>query len=74
MIDNVIRKFLNGRFSPSNKPHNIEQSKHRMVFCIPFLGHHSFQIRNNITKLIKSHYPDVKLAEDCLFLQRIKHF
>ena len=61
LVDGVIRKFLNERFSPSNKPPVPEQSKQRIVFCIPFLGHLSFKLRNNITKLIKSHYPDIKL-------------
>ena len=32
-----------------------------MVFYIPFLGHHSFKVRNNITKLIKSQCPDIRL-------------
>ena len=61
LIDNVIKKFLNERFSPSNKPPISEQSKQHTVFCIPFLGHLSFKIRNNINKLIKPHYPDTKL-------------
>ena len=61
LVDNVIRKFLNERFSPSKKPPVPEQNKQRIVFCIPFLGHLSFKLRNNITKLIKAHYPNVKL-------------
>ena len=61
LVDDVIRKFLNERFSPSKKPPVPEQNKQRIVFCIPFLGHLSYKLRNNITKLIKAHYPNVKL-------------
>ena len=71
MIDNVIKKVLNGRFSSPNKPHNIEQSKQRMVFYIPFLGNHSFKICKSITKLSKSHYPDVKLQFVCKASKRL---
>ena len=48
-------------FSPSKKPPVPQQNKQRIVFCIPFLGHLSFKLHNNITKLIKAHYPNVKL-------------
>ena len=61
LIDNVIKKFLNGRFSPSNKPLNSDRNKLCVVFCIPYLGQLSFRLRNNINKLMKCHYPDLKL-------------
>ena len=61
LIDNVIKKFFNERFSPSNKPLNSDRNKLRVVFCIPYLGQLSFRLRNSINKLMKCHYPDLKL-------------
>ena len=61
LIDNIIKKFLNERFSPSNKPLNSDRNKLRVVFCIPYLGQLSFRLRNNINKLMKCYYPDLKL-------------
>ena len=56
LLGNLIQ-----RFSLPNKPHNPKKSKQRIVLCIPFLGHLCFNIRNKINKLIKSHYPCIKL-------------
>ena len=50
---------------------NLIKEKHRIVFCITFHGHHSFKIRNNITKLIKSHYPETKLQFVCRASKRL---
>ena len=53
LIDNVIKKFLNERFSPSSKPVNSDRNKQRAAFCIHYLGQLSFRLRSNINKLMK---------------------
>ena len=56
LLGNLIQ-----RFSLHTKPHNPKQGKQRIVLCIHFLGHLCFKICNKINKLIKSHYPCIKL-------------
>ena len=56
LIDNVIRNFLNRQYIPCNKPKDKNEDKPRIICCLPFLGKRSFRIRNDITRLIKTHY------------------
>ena len=62
LIDTVIRNFINKKFSPKGKSPQKDDDQQVIVYCLPYLGNLSFGIRNNINKLIKSHYPEIQLA------------
>ena len=39
----------------------MEEDNSIIIFCLPYLGHFSFRMRNNLTKLLKTHYPNIKV-------------
>ena len=59
LIDRVIKTFLDKQFS--KKPPPAREEKQFLIFCLPFLGSYSLQIKTKLTRLFKQCYPDVKL-------------
>ena len=49
MFDHLVRRFLDNMFD--HKPTVYTVPKIIVYFCLPFTGSHSFQIRNQITRL-----------------------
>ena len=59
LIDRVIKTFLDKQFS--KKPPPAREEKQFLMFCLPFLGSYSLQIKTKLTRLFKQCYPDAKL-------------
>ena len=59
LIDRVNKTFLGKHFS--KKPPPAREEKQFLMFCLPFLGSYSLQIKTKLTRLFKQCYPDVKL-------------
>ena len=59
LFDCVIKTFLDQQFS--KKPPLICEEKQCLIFCLPFLGNYSLQVKTKLTRLLKQCYPNVKL-------------
>ena len=61
LIDKVLRTFLNQQYSLSAKAQYKEEEKPSIIFCLPYLGHLGFRIRNNVNRLYKGFYRNIKV-------------
>ena len=59
LVDRVIKTFLDQQFSKGPPPSREE--KEFLIFCLPFLGRYSLQVKTKLTRLFKQCYPTVKL-------------
>ena len=59
LVDRVIKTFLDQQFSKSPLP--TREEKQFLMFCLPFLGSFSLQVKTKLTRLFKQCYPTVKL-------------
>ena len=59
LVDSAIKTFLDQRFSKGPPPSHKE--KEFLMFCLPFLGRYSLQVKTKLTRLFKQCYPTVKL-------------
>ena len=59
LVDRVIKSFLDQQFSKGPPPSREE--KEFLMFCLPFLGRYSLQVKTKLTRLFKQCYPTVKL-------------
>ena len=57
LIDHIIKKFLDRQFRPS--PLKEADNKVPLLFCIPFLGQYSLQIKTRLGRIIKKCYPNI---------------
>ena len=59
LIDRIIKNFLDRQFVPGSliKPDN----KIPLLFCIPYLGQYSLQIKTRLNRIIKQCYPNIQL-------------
>ena len=59
LIDRIIKNFLDRQFGPGSliKPDN----KIPLLFCIPYLGQYSLQIKTRLNRIIKQCYPNIQL-------------
>ena len=58
----LIKKFLNGVYSDSNKAKVQSTERVAQTVKIPFFGNESFTIRIDIKDLLKEYFPQVKLT------------
>ena len=59
LIDRIIKKFLDRQFKPN--PLKEADNKVLLLFCIPFLGQYSLQIKARLGRIIKKCYPSIQL-------------
>ena len=59
MFDHLVRRFFDNMFDP--KPTLYTVPKKIVYFCLPFIGSHSLQIRNQITRLCNAAYPHLNI-------------
>ena len=59
LIDRIIKKFLDRQFR-LNPPKEAD-NKVPILFCIPFLGQYSLQIKTRLGRIIKKYYPNIQL-------------
>ena len=55
----VIKKQLNKLFNPSPRPTTVDKAV--VYFTIPYKGNASLTLRKNLTKLLKSFYPQLAI-------------
>ena len=60
LIDRVIKTFLEQQLS--KKPPPTRDEKQFLMFCLPYLGSYSLQIKTKLIRPLKQCYPDVKLT------------
>ena len=72
MFDHLVRRFLDNMFD--SKPTVYTVPKKIVYFCLPFTGSHSFQIRNQITRLCNAAYPHLNIRFVFRFSTRISSF
>ena len=58
LIDRSIKSFLDKRFSPTASA--FQEAKKALLFCMPYLGRYSSQIKTKIRR-IKQCYPGIQL-------------
>ena len=61
LTDKVICNFLNLQYILHTKRKDKGEGKPRITCCLPYLGNRSFRIRNNINKMIKAYYCEIKV-------------
>ena len=54
-------KRIENLFPFSKGPPPSREEKEFLIFCLPFLGRYSLQVKNKLTRLFKQCYPTVKL-------------
>ena len=59
IIDRVIKSFLDGKFG--KKPPKKTDDKTPLIFCLPYLGRYTLQVKTRLIRLIKQCYPELKL-------------
>ena len=59
LVDRVIKTFLDQQFS--KRPTPPREEKEFLIFCLPFLGRYSLQVKTKLIRLLKQCYPTVKL-------------
>ena len=59
LTDRIIKSFLDKRFAP--RPPAPQEAKTALLFCMPYLGRYSLQIKTRICRIIKQCYPGIKL-------------
>ena len=72
MFDHLVRRFLDNMFEPKSTVHTV--SKKIVYFCLPFIGSHYLQIRNQITRLCNAAYPHLNIRFVFRFSTRICSF
>ena len=59
LVDRVIKTFLDQQFS--KRPTPPREEKEFLIFCLPFLGRYSLQVKTKLIRLLKQCYPTLKL-------------
>ena len=59
IIDRVIKSFLGEKFG--KRPPKKAEDKAPLIFCLPYLGHYSLQVKTRLIRLVKQCYPKLKL-------------
>ena len=59
IIDRVIKSFLDHKFG--KRPPKKADDKTPLIFCLPYLGHYSLQVKTRLIRLVKQCYPKLKL-------------
>ena len=72
LTDRIIKSFLDKRFAP-RAPAPAE-AKTALLFCIPYLGRYSLQMKTKICRLIKQCYPGIQLQVIFRSSKRIQSF
>ena len=72
LTDRIIKSFLDKRFAP--RPPAPQEAKTALLFCIPYLGRYSLQIKTRICTIIKQCYPGIKLQVIFRSPKRIQSF
>ena len=55
----MIQSFLDGNFG-KRTPEKADD-KSPLIFCLPYLGHYSLQVKTRLVRLVKHCYPKLKL-------------
>ena len=55
----TVRKFLNRTLNPS--PRSFDVPKDIKYMVLPFFGHQSYTLRNKLSKIFKSYYPQLNV-------------
>ena len=72
LTDRIIKSFLDKRFAP--RPPALQEAKTALLFCMPYLGRYSLQIKTKIYRIIKQCYPGIKLQVIFRSPKRIQSF
>ena len=72
LIDRIIESFLDKRFAP--RPPAPQEAKTALLFCMPYLGRYSLQIKTKICRMIKQCYPGIQLNVIFRSPKRIQSF
>ena len=72
LIDRIIKSFLDKRFAP--RPPAPQEAKTALLFCMPYLGRYSLQIKTKINRIIKQCYPGIQLNVIFRSPKRIQSF
>ena len=57
LVEKHIKRFIANKFANANTSETVP--KEIKYITLPFLGHFSYQLRNNLSNLLKKHVPDV---------------
>ena len=72
LTDRIIKSFLEQRFAP--RAPALAEAKTAILFCIPYFGRYSLQIKARICRLIKQCYPGIQLQIIFRSSKRIQSF
>ena len=72
LTDRIIKSFLDKRFAP--RPPAPQEAKTALLFCMPYLGRYSLQIKTKICRIIKQCYPGIQLNVIFRSPKRIQSF
>ena len=59
-IDKVIKHFLDRKYNP--RPIVATVPKKPLIFCLPFLGHSSLQLKRSLSRLLDRAYPHIEVT------------
>ena len=59
LIDRIIKSFLDKKFEAKVREKVPENEKDIVIFCMPYLGNYSLQVKTKLSKLIKCSYPNI---------------
>ena len=72
LTDRIIKSFLDKRFAPTRPA--PQEAKTALLFCMPYLGRYSLQIKTKICRIIKQCYPGIQLNVIFRSPKRIQSF
>ena len=72
LTDRIIKSFLDKRFAP--RAPALAEVKTALLFCIPYLGRYSLQMKTRICRLLKQCYPGIQLQVIFRSSKRIQSF
>ena len=58
LIEKHIRRFISNKFA--NTGTNVTENKEVKYVTLPFMGHFSYQVRNDLSVLLRKYLPDVQ--------------
>ncbi len=74
LVDRIIKSFLDKTFTPTVVAPTETETRVPLLFCIPFLGRYSLQMKTRICRLVKKCYPGIQLKVIFRSSTRIQSF
>ena len=72
LIDRVLKRSLDRKYNA--RPKRATVPKKPLIFCLPFLGHYSLQLKRNLSRLLDKAYPHIEVKFVFLTTNQIGNF